>query len=827
MIDDVTEGLPSGSWSLLGVELWGSPPLGYVRLPLVADRISVLYGLNGAGKSTVLAAFGSALRGRCDGSPFLNRFRIHAERRDPGSDDSLTDLLHRRSGFGPFRRRRGTNAAFDRVLGSRPDRSELDPLREHLARITGDPCCTSGLAAGLQLSAQRDAPLRVTLTADDRDLRVAISARPDGTSFELLGQLLLQEAASVPLDPIIAGSAMATVWDALRGRTEPVDDHECIFYPGPRNLSALASAKGNEAERVRRAIAARWVSDWLFAGEFLPLARASHPAARWQGVPIVEIARMPVEALGELVPLEVASDADDVRVSATRVVRSIAALPISMEMRRREEAQRRADREDAESAQAQMDWTMEQHRRYVEPAIVDEMLRSGEMPAAHTVRFPHSPRAARIAGAPTWTDERGSEQPPVRIPVRDAVRAANTALRMWTSEFLTLPTHGFTDGPLRDRFRAVRAADELQRIEDDTIEVGLDNLSTAQARWVATAISLLSHRTWREGPMDGTARPGSDPHVILLVDEPERALHRGAERDVLGRLERLVQHENATAIVATHSPVLLDTGSVVLHHVRMVEGSIEVESDLGAGTSLNEIAERIGGRRSDVAFLHRLFLLVEGEIDRQVLLGLFEDEFRALRVSIVPMAGTDALHTAITPFALLGLSDAAVMILLDHVDDRRMSEVWSRAAQIRTDRGSAAAIEALDRERFDRTAERMAAQLLSHAIRLGESERVQILGIPSIDILELLPFELLGCRAPRSDFDAQVASESAAGRRWTSRRTKDWLRTNGADISAEGVRRAVSRLDAIPSDLAGILQEVHAAVDRSRTAAAGDATESP
>lgn len=94
-MNDVVEGLPSGAWSLFGLELWGSGPLGHVRLPLVPDRISVLYGLNGAGKSTVLTAVRSALRGTCDESPFLERFRFHAELQDPDRDDRLTTFVRR------------------------------------------------------------------------------------------------------------------------------------------------------------------------------------------------------------------------------------------------------------------------------------------------------------------------------------------------------------------------------------------------------------------------------------------------------------------------------------------------------------------------------------------------------------------------------------------------------------------------------------------------------------------------------------------------------------------------------------------------------------
>jgi energy-coupling factor transporter ATP-binding protein EcfA2 len=812
-MNDVVEGLPSGAWSLLGLELWGSGPLGHVRLPLVPDRISVLYGLNGAGKSTVLAAVRSALRGTCDESPFLERFRIHAELQDPHRDDPLTTFVRRSLPrlFGGMRLRPGSGTPEQPRIRPETLPPVTEALRFHLARVVEDPACTPMLADQLAVPNGTHVPLRITVTGDARrGTSIALAARPDGSSFRLLWGLLAQAASSEPADPIVLGSPMAAVWDAIARATDP----ESVFHPGPKNLELLERADVDTAAAFRRALVERWVSDWLFAGEFPYLASPGVLTERWQSVPVTDVGP------GILVKrpnfeFAVASDADEVLASATTIVRSIGGLdlarpssaPGSSLTHEQEEEQRR--------------WTMRQYALHVEPEIIRAMRDAGELDVLPEVRpFPNSPRRLSMRQGGQRGNLEGGGNTHMRTSIGAAVRAANMSIREWASEYIPLPSRGFREGPIVDRISDLRDPSSLHPVEDDTLELRLGSLSTAQERWVTVAMSFLARREWHPESAPGVARPGISPHVVLLLDEPERSLHRGAERDVLRRLERLVAEENATAFIATHSPVILDADAVVLHHVRMVDDRISVRSEVSGETSLDEIARRIGARRSDVASLRRVFVLVEGEVDRAVLEGLFGDELKALRASIVPMFGTDALHTAVTPHGLLGQTDASVVILLDHVDHERMDEVRRELERRVAVDGSASARRWLDR-RFDRTPERATAALLANALEHGELERVTIVGIPAVDILELIPFDLLGCGRPREAFDAAVAGEVAAGRRWTSTRTKQWLTDGGADVSVDGVRDAVSRMDVVPPELLRLLEVVRASADRARSIAGG------
>ena len=809
---DVVEGLPSGSWALLGLELWGDPPLGHIRLPLVPDRISVLYGLNGAGKSTVLAAVRSALRGTCDEAPFLRRFRIHAELREP----ERVDPIMRQLMMMVARSSRGAVSGSLSRRSSAPDvgpeslSSAADALGMHLERITGDPCCTPALAEGLLLPEQTRVPLRVVVTGDDQGrVSSALAGRADGTSFSLMSRLLAQEAASDPMDPIVRGSPMSMVWEAISRAIDQQASHS-VFHPGPRNIEQLQTVSGTDAASVHRALVERWVSDWLFAGEFLDVARSHRPLERWQNVAIAEIGRGPV-GFFRTFELAVASDADDLLAPATKIVRSISRLDLDEESRLRESN----GTGESDEGPDQRSWTLAQHAKLVEPQIIAEMGRTGDL-AVPTWAFPNAPRSVGSVGS----GRRGQREAPasgrILTTVGVAVAAANAAIRAWASDFIMLPQKGFRRGPLVDRYEELRNANDIHPVEDNTLELALGSLSTAQERWISVAMSFLAHRDWYPGRADGTARPGISPHVLLLLDEPERSLHRSAERDVLARLERLVTEENATAIIATHSPVLLDSDAVVLHHVRMVDDLIAFESDDDGGADLTAIAKRIGGKRSDVAALHRVFVLVEGDADREVLHGLFGDELASIRASVVPMSGTDALHTAVAPFGLLGLTDASVVVLLDHIDHARMTAARDEAERLLVGRGPNQASRRLRAERFDRNAEKAAAELLARAIELGELDRVRVVGIPAVDILELIPFELLGCVRSRVEFEAAVKAEATAGRRWTSKRTKDWLRQGGADISSEGIRQAVGRMDVVPPELTKVMIEIRAAAKDAR-----------
>lgn len=811
-MNDVVEGLPSGAWSLLGLEMWGTGPLGHVRLPLVPDRISVLYGLNGAGKSTVLTAVRSALRGTCEESPFLERFRFHAELQDPDRDDHLTksvslSLLRVARG----RRIRPGSAESGRL---RPQRETLPPvteaLRIHLNRVIEDPACSSALAEMLSMPSGSETPLRITVTGHvRRGISIALAARPDGGSFPLLSRLLMQLESSEPSDPVVLGSPMAAVWDSIARAT----DEESVFHPGTNNLQLLEGADADAVPALRRALVERWVSDWLFAGELSYFQSGGALTERWQSVPVTECGPTILRDQPEF-QFSVASDADDVLASATRIVRSIGGLDLAASSPP-QEAPLTLEQEEEE----QREWTMRQYASKVEPRLIQEMRDSGELDALPRVRpFPNSPRRLSMRHAEQREALPDDGRARMRTSISTAVAAANRSIREWASEYIPLPLRGFRAGPIVDRISDLRDPNSVHPVEDDTLELALGSLSTAQERWVTIAMSFLARRDWHAGSEPGVARAGISPHVVLLLDEPERSLHRGAQRDVLRRLERLVAEENVTAFIATHSPVILDADAVVLHHVRMIDDRISVRSDVSGQTSLDEIARRIGARRSDVAALRRVFVLVEGEIDRAVLEGLFDDQLNALRASIVPMFGTDALHTAVTPHGLLGQTDASVVILLDHLDHERMRAVREELERRMQEQGSASARRWLDR-RFDRTAERATVGLLANALDHGELDRVSIVGIPAVDILELIPFGLLGCDRPREEFDAAVAAEGVAGRRWTSARTKQWLKDGGADISAEGVRRAVSRMDVVPPELLRLLDGVRAAAERTRSIA--------
>lgn len=796
-------GIPVGSWHLLGVELWGPPPLGYVRLPFIADRISVLFGLNGAGKSTVLTSLRAAFRGRLDDAPLLEWFRFHLELRDPSADDELLRDLEDE-----------LRSQLAELGGESPDRARpieilaRDVLRARFDLVAKDPCCTDELRAGLAFP-DGTPPLRITVTSDGSGgSELALALRGDDTAPRLLRNLLEERMRVVPGDEVVDGTPSGLVWRALRKSAPIPTDHRCTLHIGEDNADGLVDGDSDEAGTHPRAFVTRWASDWLFNGELVEIADRNPPLPRWFSIPVHRVGRVQTTAL---LPRIAAEDAD-LEASAERAVRTVMHLTLAGEPPHPGLESQFLwdlgfdDPMSADEAKVEDDvrqWTMEQHERETLPSIIEDTLNG-----LYLELFARpAPGGRRIGPSGRPLGESRTlvipDLPPTRF--RSALAAVNVALLDWVAQVVV----GFSEPRIEDRFSRFRTHEFRRSLEAGDLVVRLDGLSTAQERWVRIALAVFGARDWVARPTAGAAAPAATPHLLLIIDEPEQSLHRDAERGAIRRLEQLVRHENATAIIATHSPLMLDSELAVLHQVRMTAEGIDVASDDGTFVGLSE---RAGARPSDLAVLQRAFLLVEGEVDRIVIEAMFGPELQRLRVAILPFGGSDGLHAAVAAFQMLALTDADAVVLLDHIDHDRMQQVLERTADVVAKGGPNRAVIDLAKQQFDRHAEDVAAKLIKEAVKRDQLSRIHIAGLAAIDILELIPPNLLGCRATSADLEAAKVEQQ--GRRWTSQRTKEWLRSNGADLSHANIRAAVERMDHVPPDLLRMMETVEAAAQR-------------
>jgi hypothetical protein len=813
-------GIPTGPWSIVGVELNGAAPLDRVRIPLVGHRISVLYGLNGAGKTTVLTALRAALRGDVHGAPLLRSFRLHLELADPTAEDSVTRKLRARM----VRRLRW--------FGYEPD--DDSPLRglgqalirARLGLVTGDPCCTPDLRAGLTLP-EAGAPLRATLTpTTEGHLRLDLALRPDESSPVLLRELIREHSVSEPGHPVLEGSAGHVVWHALGRTPEEPEDHRCSLHVGQENVELLQDPEEQEFRAHPRAFTTRWADDWLFSGRLDEFASPDDPPPAWVGVPFVPVTTFAPDAI---LPI-VAGEDDDPQAAAERAVERVMSVALAGEPARpsrkavelRGYGIRNVPPDEGEvadllsEARDHISQTLDKHDASIRSSLIRDILTGRELAPFSwsswdvTDSYDIEPAISLGLGRVHMV----GQLPPTRLLT--ALTAVNAAAAAWVRGVVS----GIEARCIADRHERFRRGDFWDSLKAGDLEVRTDALSTAQERWIRIALAVLGARDWTAGDANGSASLGRTPHLVLIIDEPEQSLHRDAERAVRSRFEDLVRDENVSTIVATHSPLMLDSDLAVLNHVTItgMRGglSIRVDSETsGPGAELAEIGKRLGARVSDLVGLQRVFVLVEGETDRIILETLFGDELTRLRATVLPFGGTDGLHAIVTPFKMLALTDASVVVVLDHVDHARMATVWDEARSTSATKGPNRAVVDLTRRSFDRHAERTAVGLAKEAIKQGQLDRFSLVGIDAIDILELLPFEALGCT--HTSEDLEEAKRANASQRWTSQRTKDWLKDHGADLSTASIRAAVERMDSVPADLIRVLDAVRAVSERQRT----------
>lgn len=384
----------------------------------------------------------------------------------------------------------------------------------------------------------------------------------------------------------------------------------------------------------------------------------------------------------------------------------------------------------------------------------------------------------------------------------DAVTARMTMIaNLWTSRANVLLETFLIDPPLLRLIIGHRLEWMLgspPHWEADGVPV--DKLSDAEKRWSRIAIALSapdSYSVWESTTSDGSAvlfaiDLDSDLRApILLLDEPERGLHRAAERHLAEGLLGIAATGRIRPILATHSPQLLDA----------VQGQI-FEIRKRAGTAIGAVAELLpsevdeirafGLEPSSLLQPDRGYLLAEGEHDKQILEGWFADEFRSLRVSVLAMRGTRNLWTVFDSEFLIERSDALLMPLLDDVALDPLFDLWSRAEALVEEGRSSNAVGVIKRgiAEIPGTAKDIYEPMLTGAITRHVSQRFFPLGMSKKDVLEYLDVsELVDDGSSWKDLRAEWRRSPAALADPSGQAYKRWLhKRKGADLSPENIR---------------------------------------
>ena len=118
-----------------------------------------------------------------------------------------------------------------------------------------------------------------------------------------------------------------------------------------------------------------------------------------------------------------------------------------------------------------------------------------------------------------------------------------------------------------------------------------------------------------------------EPYSLVLVDEPETHLHPPLLAALMHALRKILREHEAFAIVATHSPVVVQES--LARHVRIVrrEGDTNTIAPLTGetfGESIGLISAEVFGLQTDATDFHNILdQLTKGNLSLETIEGLF------------------------------------------------------------------------------------------------------------------------------------------------------------------------------------------------------------
>jgi hypothetical protein len=339
--------------------------------------------------------------------------------------------------------------------------------------------------------------------------------------------------------------------------------------------------------------------------------------------------------------------------------------------------------------------------------------------------------------------------------------------------------------------------------------IGLAGLSRAEEAWAGRSIAEALYWHTRE-----ELTPPTNPlrAVLSILDEPEAALHRSAEAYMARALAQQAHDPRRIVIAATHSPELLDLRDAHVIEVRRGhEGqpSRVQELDLRDRNALDQL----GLTPSDLLRWPRVFLLVEGEHDEVIINALLGDRLRAARVEILPLRGGKKLPHTVDSRVLFDFTEAHLVGLVDNQRADELATIWesaqTAAALGDTDAAVSTVVEGIGKETDEA---QFLCGWLTAALRKGLEGRVTPYGLSAKDVIEYLPVESLVTRAESWDaLKADHSNERTIPRKNAPTDFKKWLVARHAvDLSSKNLDRIASALDPIPNEFERLMKTLEA-----------------
>lgn len=323
--------------------------------------------------------------------------------------------------------------------------------------------------------------------------------------------------------------------------------------------------------------------------------------------------------------------------------------------------------------------------------------------------------------------------------------------------------------------------------------LGIENLSTAQLRWAKIAIELAL-----------MGDPGNYLRVpILIIDEPEAALHISAQRHLARGIEKLSESLGIQVIIATHSPLFINTKKSNIFEIRSTEEGSKI---IKFPEDVRENLSNLGLEPVDLLRGIKHFLVVEGQHEVEVLNYLFKSEFDDRNVKILPLRGAKHLSSILNSSFIFEFTAAKIHVMLDNLDAARVEEVWRYATDLNdlnnideTKKYILDNLPANERIEF-----KFLREFIVKSIENSVTDRISIISMSKQDIIEYLPSE---------SFVKGKTWEELKDK-WHNSNSKNdfksWLsKSYGISFDTQTLISAMEKMDSLHIDLTNTLSELH------------------
>ena len=322
--------------------------------------------------------------------------------------------------------------------------------------------------------------------------------------------------------------------------------------------------------------------------------------------------------------------------------------------------------------------------------------------------------------------------------------------------------------------------------------VPIDQLGSAHERYSNFAIQRALHRTNHLGGDVSAAE--SDPQSVLIIDEPERALHPAAEATIAKGLASLAD----VVIVATHSTEIIDQADNLIHAVddggRLCLEPLVLEL---SPSKRRLSASQLGLTPARLTALTRVLVFVEGQHDKVVIEEFIADELKEARAEVIPMGGTYGINSIAAAGYITAASSAPMVICLDNASNQQFQGLYARLKKATSKQDGDIALNVTrDDESWGTSAEaKRLHAVLTAAWNAGQIDRIRPFGFGERDIARYFKPEHLGLKFDDWDtaYNAYCRKERAGEGIYKGARFKKWAQRNGAAYHTDGLQKLAAQ----------------------------------